>query len=785
MGSSTRNWRRQRQTLIVLAMVMAMTMAFGVIAGLTRSSEAEADSFSYIWKNVEIVGGGYVPAIIFNASEPDLIYARTDIGGAYRWDPRTQRWQPLLDWVGWTDWGLTGVDSLATDALDPNRVYVLAGTYTNAWDPNNGAVLRSRDRGRTWQRANLPFKSGGNMPGRNMGERLVIDPNDNRILYLGARSGNGLWRSSDAGETWSRVSGFPATGTYVQDRTDASGYLADPQGVTWIVFDPRTGTPHGMATRTIYVGAADLGQSIYRSTDGGTTWQPLAGQPTSPALMPHHAVLSPITGMLFVTYNNNGGPFDGSNGDVWKYATATGAWTRISPVSSDPGSGIYFGYGGLAVDAQHPDTVMVAALNSWWPDTIIWRSLDAGAHWSQIWEWGPWPTRMLRYSQDIHAAPWLTFGVATELPVLSPKLGWMVGDLKIDPFNSNRMLYGTGATIYGSDDLTNWDTGGTISISVKASGLEETSVQDLISPPQGASLISALGDIGGFRHDNLSVVPSMMFTNPIFTTTTSVDFAELNPSAMVRVGNGGSAGNVGFSSDGGATWTPAAVQPTGDANGGVIAIGADGGRVVWSPSNAGVTYTTDRGASWTTAMGVPAGARVVSDRVRAQRFYAFANGVFYISEDGGATFVATSAGASGLPASGPVRVKAVPGRDGHVWLAGGEAAGTYGLWLSTDAGATFTKLANVQEADTIGFGKPARPDRYPVLYTSAKIGGVRGIYRSEDRGASWLRINDDQHQYAFTGQAITGDPRVYGRVYITTNGRGIIYGEPGLRRTND
>jgi xyloglucan-specific exo-beta-1,4-glucanase len=778
MRNGTRIWQRQRLTVIVLVMA---TMV-GLMAHMPRS-RADADSFSYVWRNVEIGGGGYVPAIIFNASEPDLVYARTDIGGAYRWNRQTLRWQPLLDWVGWSDWGLTGVDSLATDALDPDRVYVLAGTYTNAWDPANGAVLRSHDRGRTWQRANLPFKSGGNMPGRNMGERLAIDPNDNRILYLGARSGKGLWRSRDFGETWTRVTSFPATGTYVQDRTDASGYLSDPQGVTWIVFDPRTGTPHGLATQTIYAGVADLGQSIYRSTDGGATWQPLAGQPTSPALMPHHAALA-STGTLFVTYNNNGGPFDGSSGDVWKYATATGIWRRISPVSSDPGTGIYFGYGGLAVDAQHPDTVMVAALNSWWPDTIIWRSLDAGAHWSQIWDWGPWPTRVLRYTQDISKAPWLTFGVASELPVLSPRLGWMVGDLKIDPFNSNRMLYGTGATIYGSDNVTNWDGGTAINISVKAGGLEETSVQDLISPPEGAPLLSALGDIGGFRHDNLSVVPSTMFTNPIVTTTTSLDFAELNPQVVVRTGAGGNAGNVGFSSDGGTTWTAAGSEPAGGPNGGVIAISANGGSAVWSPSNADVSYTTNQGASWTASAGVPRGARVASDRVRPQRFYAFANGLFFVSEDTGATFVATAA--STLPASGPVRFKAVPGRDGHVWLAGGDAAsGTYGLWFSTDAGATFTKLANVQEADTIGYGRPARPDRYPVLYTSAKIGGIRGIYRSEDSGASWLRINDDQHQYAFTGTAITGDPRVYGRVYLATNGRGIIYGEPGLRRTNE
>src|SRR5262245_53919212 len=138
---------------------------------------------SYTWRNVIINGGGFVPGIVFNATEPNLVYARTDIGGAYRWNPSTQRWIPLLDWVGFDEWNLTGVDSLATDPVDPNRLYILAGTYTNVWTDMNGAILRSTNRGASFQRTMLPFKSGGNMPGRNMGERLAIDPNRNSILY--------------------------------------------------------------------------------------------------------------------------------------------------------------------------------------------------------------------------------------------------------------------------------------------------------------------------------------------------------------------------------------------------------------------------------------------------------------------------------------------------------------------------------------------------------------------------------------------------------------------------
>jgi len=309
------------------------------------------------WRNVAIVGGGFVSGIVFNATEPGLVYARTDIGGAYRFDPAAGSWIPLLDWVGFDDWNLTGVESLATDPVEPDRLYIAAGTYTNGWTSANGAILRSADRGRSFARTDLPFKLGGNMPGRSMGERLAIDPNRNDILYLGARSGNGLWRSADRGATWSRVTSFPTAGSYVPEPGDA--YQGDAVGVVWVLFDPRTGSP-GSASRTIYVGVADKGESVYRSTDGGASWGPVPGQPTG--YLPHHGALG-SNGLLYITYSDGAGPYDGQKGDVWRYDTAAGAWSCISPVPSTS-SDDYYGYGGLAVDAQRPGTVMVAALNS-------------------------------------------------------------------------------------------------------------------------------------------------------------------------------------------------------------------------------------------------------------------------------------------------------------------------------------------------------------------------------------------------------------------------------------
>src|ERR1700761_5722921 len=106
-------------------------------------------------------------------------------------------------------------------------------------------------------------------------------------------------------------------------------------------------------------------------------------------------VLSPAEGALYLSYNNGIGPYDGTDGSVVKYFIANQTFVDITPNS---GGGI--GYGGLSVDLQKPGTVMVAAMNEWYPDAkyvlfdtreiylrnyfSIWRSLDGGATWVDL-----------------------------------------------------------------------------------------------------------------------------------------------------------------------------------------------------------------------------------------------------------------------------------------------------------------------------------------------------------------------------------------------------------------
>jgi photosystem II stability/assembly factor-like uncharacterized protein len=341
--------------------------------------------------------------------------------------------------------------------------------------------------------------------------------------------------------------------------------------------------------------------------------------------------------------------------------------------------------------------------------------------------------------------------------------------LAIDPFNSGHVLYGTGSGILRSKDANASDSGGTSHWTVGARGLEETALQDAIAPPGGATVVTAMGDLGGFRHDSLTEVPAGRLKNPMMTNSTDIDFAQSNPEMMVRVGRGGDKDGA-YSTDGGSSWTGFKGEPVGSADSGQVALAADGSAIVWTEAGQAPYRSTDKGASWSKVSGLGTGAVVVADRSSAKTFYSLADGTLYASTDGGATFTAR---ATDLPSG---RLTAVPGIAGDLWIAGGGK----GVLHSTDGGRTFTTLGAVQSASALGFGKAAPDTSYQALYLIGTVKDVTGVFRSTDKGATWLRVNDDAHQWGSIGSTgvITGDPDTYGRVYVGTNGRGLQYGDP-------
>ncbi len=106
------------------------------------------------------------------------------------------------------------------------------------------------------------------------------------------------------------------------------------------------------------------------------------------------------------------------------------------------------------------------------------------------------------------------------------------------------------------------------------------------------------------------------------------------------------------------------------------------------------------------------------------------------------------------------------------------------LWRSTDGGANFSAITTASPRLSISnftLGKAAPNHDHPTIFIfsdGTSLGGEAGFFRSDDNGTTWEHINDDQQQFGGNPTVMTGDPRVYGRLFIGMNGRGILYGDP-------
>ncbi len=712
-----------------------------------------SEAVPYQWRSVAIGGGGFVSGLLFHPSEPDLLYARTDVGGAYRWDAAQQRWIALTDWIGAEDENLMGIDGMAVDANDPDALYLAAGTYMHE-RAGNAQILRSHDRGRTFARTDLPFKLGGNELGRGNGERLAVDPHDGRILFLGSRD-SGLWRSSDRGESWQRVASFPAAATAPGSRARNHGGREQKVGIVFIAFDAASGKP-GRATPRLYAGVSTTGQSVFVSEDGGAHWQAVAGQPTQ--FRPSHMVPGG-DGSWYLTYGDEPGPDLMANGALWKYQPRGHRWTDISP-EPQPAQGPGFGWGAIAVDPHDPKVLLASSFRRYSPHDDLFRSLDGGSTWRPLFDASEF---------DHSNAPW----------TVQAYPHWMAS-VVIDPRDSDHALFVTGYGIWASRNLRAADDGHTpLQWWFQDTGLEETVPLDLHSPMAGAHLLSALGDIDGFRHDDLDRA-QMQYEGPRLTNGESIDAAGQQPQVVVRSGTVRNRRNneirAQVSRDGGAHWQAFASEPPQGEGAGHLAIGADGKRVIWTPVNAqGAWATDDFGAHWQAVRGVPATILIEADRVDPRRWYGAdaATGEFFTSTDGGLSFTGT-----GLDVGLPSRVERTrpqlrpdPWRAGVVYL----ASPAKGVQRWQDG--QLRTLATMEEARALGLGAPLAPGASPALYLAGRIDGVSGVFRSTDEGAHWQRIDDDAHRFG-RPYAITGDPRIPGRVYFATGGRGIFYGDP-------
>lgn len=713
------------------------------VAGLaTFGLMATAANAAYSWNSVQIWGGGYVPGVTFTASGD--AYLRTDVGGAYKLNS-DDSWAPLND--AFTNPDDMGSVAIAVDPENENYVYSTAGLYMASWS-SSASLLRSSDGGSTWTK--LPIKLNGtdlylagNSEGRGMGNRLAIK---GTTVFLGTNQ-NGLIKSTDRGATWSKVGSFAT-------------------GVSAVFFD---------GNGNLY--AAPYEGGLYKSINGGSTFDKvsdISGVVYQAAISGNIAWLTTNTSKT-TDQNGVGG------GAVYMYDASARIAKKVTNINSS------CGFLGVATTNNGKNVVVSTGGcwngngglfdNNFVPHESIFYSQNAGSTWKEILKNG---------SFDKASAP----GSANNNP------HWLSG-LGLNPKNPDHIIFGTGYGIWSTKNATAASPTWTFN----DKGIEETVPLSIVSSSYGAPLVTALGDIDGSYHVDLD---SPMNPRHVKNEGTNyvVDYAGQAPNKMIRIHKQATDGLGSYSTDGGKSWTNFSSHPNYVASGtnysnesNFAAISAKGTSIVWNMDNFGVFYSKNNGSTWSAASGISgvSGFRVVADKFTDGTFYLYSPkaGVLFKTTDHGATWNAVNDRMATLAdyAYSYGKAFASPKAAGDIWVTQG--TNSFGIWTdtkaegvyrSTNGGTSFSKVNGLAFASNIGFGIGKNGGTAVYAVGIANSDTQISIYRSDDDGSSWTKINGDK---GFGGVTmITGDPCVYSRVYVGTNGRGVLYGEePGSKNT--
>jgi xyloglucan-specific exo-beta-1,4-glucanase len=773
----------------------------------------------YVYRHALVPGGGFVTGFVFHPHTPGIAYARTDIGGVYRYEPDSRTWKSLCDHITHPGRWETYPLSLALSPMEVNRLYIAAGD-----GKANNKLCISHDRGEHFLYRDIPTGIHGNASGRGTGGRLLVSVTDANILYFASQTG-GLFVTRDLGTSWEHIAVCPQGG---REETNLTFVFAHPDNEDFLIVgsNGEKNSPDGIIR----------GPSLFYSTDGGNHFDCMPGQP-APLIHPgstnpgYVAQRYAFDGQyLYITFSEPGYCWAGFN----SYACDTGSCIdgvllryRISPDGeiretldltptgySDPGCParrLGCGLAGISVDPNHPGVVVMSTICHPDQDTI-YHSRDFGMHFTPILQ--GLSIGQIDFTVD-YMKPEYNGGQSI--------VHWM-GDLKIDPHDGNNAFFTTGTGVFATFNLLHALENKTVTWQPLCCGLEETVHLNVYSPCIGpVKLIDIIGDLGGFAFRSLNHSCKNSFADAQgnrYITCMNADYPDSTTRPMVVTARGNwkgkTTGGLIVSHDDCESWTrlpdPNGISPLVDTlmasirhpnvNAGWTAVTSDGKTILWGLANGNelpipaLLYTDDEGQTWYQSLvydlngvkitEVKATIKVFSDRVWQDIFYGFGQeSRMFVSLDKGRTFRELP-----LPVNFPIRdlsgidskqhyeIRAQRNAPGILWLSLAEA----GLWrLSIDLNENNIRAECIsREGDAVyrvGLGKEEKEGAPQALYINGTLEGAYGFYRSLDGGSTFQRINTDRQMFGDI-RSICGDPRTIGRFYIATGTRGILYGEP-------
>ncbi len=312
------------------------------------------------WRNVGPFRAGRVAAVAGVAGQPGVYYAGFPAGGVWKTTSAGMTWAPIFDDIK----SVSSIGAVEVAPSDPNVVYVGTGDLITGGVINEGdGVYRSADAGKSWQHVGL-------VATKQIPSMLVDLKNPNVVLVAAQgdihqqTEDRGIYRTDDGGKSWTRVM-FVDRETGVQKLARANDapntifattvrHYNAPTPAT----QPAPGSPAATPAAT-----GSTGTAIYKSTDGGLTWNEFNGTGL-PRLAGRTsiAVAMGTNAQRVFLVTNNGLYRSDDGGTNWRQMDA--ADTRIRN-----GQG---GYNcGIAVDPKNPDVVYVLSTSSY-------KSTDGG-----------------------------------------------------------------------------------------------------------------------------------------------------------------------------------------------------------------------------------------------------------------------------------------------------------------------------------------------------------------------------------------------------------------------
>lgn len=303
--------------------------------------------------------GGRITTMAISQQNPNILYAGGADGGVLKSTNAGVNWTPLFD-----DQPSLSMGSIAVDPTNDNIVYVGTGEANSSGDSYDGfGMVKSTNGGATW------FSSGLELT-RHIG-KVVIDPLNTNVIYVAAMgtlfSSNpdrGVYKSTDAGASWTRV-------LYINDSTGVVDVAINPQNPNILLAAAwqRMRGPQGRR----YVGGVHTG--IYRTTNGGVTWELLANGLPAPAAnigRPGVAIAPSNPLVAYVAYADDPGNFRG----VYKTTNGGDSWTRTSDGSlSSLYSNFGWYFGKVFINPVNENNVYVFGVS-------IGKTTNGGSTWS-------------------------------------------------------------------------------------------------------------------------------------------------------------------------------------------------------------------------------------------------------------------------------------------------------------------------------------------------------------------------------------------------------------------